>query len=557
MIELPFVPQPYPDEILGSWLARTYLLNGNGAWRVLLEASGFGRRIEKPLFDMPDYDSRVHNLLDHLGSSYEDALLNLTTYPYWASFESSNTEITKGGTKVKALVSKGKVISQLRRVGQQFYLSMSMKPYFCPLCLISDSSNMGEPFWHRSHQLPSVYYCPTHHIPLQNKCTACGISNISGGKRLMPLPSLICSCGYDYRRMTKSSFTSNEIYKSLTKVSIDALENKEQNWSADNVKAYFSNLILEKLGPKQGAIFSKIKHDFNVKEISASGYLIDPLGYSGQAPYRRSPTTFRAPDFCIILASMDIDFRDAAKGFKSTPQQKKSLSTQKTVVGIPESVEVALTELLKRRTQNPKSPLARHKMLYWYLRIKSVDSLKILNPNIHLRPIPTIENDRLLIENLLSKQSKSQYNNTVAIVRATIRDSAWLIDQNLRKSIESKAYKDGEQQQKNDLIHKKLKQKLQEILANEDRPERITLIRLGAHVGFSASQIIEFVRKYPDLSQDVKNINEDKERRQLIWASNELKKEGIILTAKKIHRKAGLPFSPSSSSIVKQLLLNK
>lgn len=42
MRHLPYIPVPYPDEILGSWFARLSLHNGEAAWRSLLKAAGYG-----------------------------------------------------------------------------------------------------------------------------------------------------------------------------------------------------------------------------------------------------------------------------------------------------------------------------------------------------------------------------------------------------------------------------------------------------------------------------------------------------------------------------------
>ncbi|MFZ2538815.1 MAG: TniQ family protein, partial [Oscillospiraceae bacterium] len=540
-----------------SWLARTALLNGRGAWRTLLEESGFGRRIEKPLFDMPDFDSRINNLLNILGCTYEYALLNMSTFRYWASFESSKTEFVKGTSKVKALVNKGKVVSQLGRVGHQFSQSLSLKPYFCSLCLISDLSNFGEPYWHRSHQLPTVYYCTKHHIPLQNKCTNCAISNQRGGKNLMPLPSLICSCGFDYRKPVNNLILSNESYQRLTKISVAALENKEQSWCADNVKAYFKNLTFETLGSKRGQILSKINEVFNAEKISSTRFSIKPPGHFGLELFNRNPITFRALDFCLFLASVNIGFEIASKNFIESHVFTPSLPKLKKVVGVPQSMDLALKALSDRIKHNPSGSPSKYKMLYWYLRLNALDSLKSLIPNMDQKPIPTIEKDRFNIQHLLSKQSKSQYNNTASIVRATIRDSAWLNEKIQQKYKESQTKKRDDQQQKDDKLLEILKQKLHEILDNEERPERITLIRLGTYIGFSASQINDLCKKYPDFNQEVKKVNLDKFRRQLIWAAKELKNEGVVLTAKKIQRKASLPFSPTTNGIVKQLLLEK
>ncbi len=37
---------------------------------------------------------------------------------------------------------------------------------YCPLCIVSDFFEEGEPFWHQVHQIFGVKYCPIHGIPL-------------------------------------------------------------------------------------------------------------------------------------------------------------------------------------------------------------------------------------------------------------------------------------------------------------------------------------------------------------------------------------------------------
>jgi len=555
MIKIPFVPQPYPDEILGSWLARVALLNGKGAWKVLLEASGFNRKVGRLFFDMPVYDTKVDTFLSHLGYSYDDALWNLSTYPYWATFESSRSEFMKGSSTAKALINKGKVVSHINRLGHQFNLATPIEPWFCSLCLTSDYSNFGEPFWHKSHQLPTVYYCPTHDVPLQNKCTACGIFNVTGGKRMMPLPRLTCSCGYDYTKQTKNIVRSNEIYKRLTKVSIDALENRGQNWSVDNVKAYFDNIAIQKLGPRKGETYIKIKEIFKAEEISNYHFTINPSGYIGPTLYHRNPTLFRASEYCMILASMDIDFTNAAIEFSSSFRQTLSQPNHKKLPGIPDNVDFALTELSKRLSQNPNQPAASHKMLYWYLKIKAIDKLKILIPNMIQQSIPTLAKDRAKILNWASKKTKL-YCREVSYLRASIRDSAWLESLKMQQSTLNKQNTKNSKQGRDDLLLKKMKQKIHEIVNKENRPERITLTGLGTHIGFSAGQMTLFVKKHPELTTIVKFINDDKFRRQLVWAANELKANGIVLSEDKIYRKASLRYSTSLKMIVDQLLID-
>src|SRR5690606_21908020 len=34
--------------------------------------------------------------------------------------------------------------------------------YFCKDCIVEDIEKFGEPYVHREHQLPAIYYCPHH-----------------------------------------------------------------------------------------------------------------------------------------------------------------------------------------------------------------------------------------------------------------------------------------------------------------------------------------------------------------------------------------------------------
>lgn len=556
MLKLPYIPQHYPDEILGSWLARIALLNGNGAWRTLIEESGYQGRIKMCLFDIPDFDLRINQLLNHLGCTYKYALLNLSTFPYWASFERSNTEFVRGTSDVKALVYNKKVLSKLVMVGQTSNQFISLTPYFCSLCLIQDFSIFGEPYWHRSHQLPTVYYCPRHNIPLQNKCPKCGVYNLSGGLKLISLPTLVCSCGYDYRLQKHEAITLNEIFKRLSEFSIKALENNDQNWCNLDVRAYFDNIIVEYFGSKNEKVYPYIKNIFKTEEISLARYSLQPPISSKLGLFRRRPSAFRAPDYCLILASLNIDFETASKSLNYSLVNTPPTPKNKNVNSIPESVELALITLANRIKNNPKNFPARHKMLYWYLRIYADDSLKSYIPDVRLRPFPTIEEDRINIQKYLTKMTIPECKKCPATVRATIRDGVWL-DKVIQQNYEDlKTQSKNSLKLKNDKLIEILKQKMHEILHNENRPKWIFLNRLGTHIGFSAGQMNILSKKYPELNQEIRKINDDKKRRQLIWAVKELKKEGINLSAKKIYEKAGLPPEKTTNSIVKQLLID-
>lgn len=64
---------------------------------------------------------------------------------------------------------------------------------YCPQCLVADYLREGEPFWHQSHQIFGVRYCPIHEIPLLD-------SDVSLEKRLVhfvPASTVLFSSSID------------------------------------------------------------------------------------------------------------------------------------------------------------------------------------------------------------------------------------------------------------------------------------------------------------------------------------------------------------------------
>jgi hypothetical protein len=83
---IPYIPNPYPDEILGYFFTRFVICNGTRVWQSLLEGAGYGHRTSSPFVGIPDSEPRFHRLLEALGTTYLDVLCRLTTLPFWLAF---------------------------------------------------------------------------------------------------------------------------------------------------------------------------------------------------------------------------------------------------------------------------------------------------------------------------------------------------------------------------------------------------------------------------------------------------------------------------------------
>jgi TniQ len=236
MLHLPYLCEPGDDEILGSWLARLCLHMGRGAWIVLSRMAGYGRRIERSFFAMADFSEKFTALLDILETTYEEVVMQLTLLPYWLAFEAAypSAGTLPGTANLPRVAGVGEY-------GRRFLRSAS--PRWCPICLESDLSEVGEPYWHRAHQLPNVFVCCKHRCALRTSCPKCGRTVRSGAKHLMPLPALRCECGYDLR--TNPDFPSmSGPYRRLLEISRQALEIDIPRWSCDGVREFVRSLLI-------------------------------------------------------------------------------------------------------------------------------------------------------------------------------------------------------------------------------------------------------------------------------------------------------------------------
>ena len=157
-------PKPYPDETFYSWIARYHERSANHYAKVTV----------KSIYDSP-YGCAIYNLPTGLESfcnqllplrKYhpEDILKYHTSLPYYSATFS----------KQRIASAKSKMLSNLN-IGIHGLLGMQASTVtefrylrYCPDCLIEDTEQFGEPYWHRVHQLPGVLVCPDHHVSTLN-----------------------------------------------------------------------------------------------------------------------------------------------------------------------------------------------------------------------------------------------------------------------------------------------------------------------------------------------------------------------------------------------------
>lgn len=165
MAQLPFLPSPYPDELLYSICARYHLFSASPSQKqTLLDL--FGCASASAIYDLPcrlsALSSRLppntantpERLLRHhtMFSLYEPFLPKARAHRIAAMMIGSD----KGDRIHGAIGIRASSVHGLERLR------------LCRDCVESDIETYGEPFWHRSHQIPGVLLCHNHATPLAN-----------------------------------------------------------------------------------------------------------------------------------------------------------------------------------------------------------------------------------------------------------------------------------------------------------------------------------------------------------------------------------------------------
>jgi hypothetical protein len=154
---LPFFPAPYQDELLYSVLARYADRRLMRHSQLLLGLTG--RRNTSIAYNFPTRIDRLLSVLPPQHSFTADYFIdNHTLFPFYVPFMTASKAIEvralmKGGTRTAI---SAKVGINASRVVKNSHLR------YCPRCVEVDELRHGFPYWHRSHQLPTIAVCTTH-----------------------------------------------------------------------------------------------------------------------------------------------------------------------------------------------------------------------------------------------------------------------------------------------------------------------------------------------------------------------------------------------------------
>ncbi|MCW7556371.1 TnsD family transposase [Endozoicomonas gorgoniicola] len=157
-------PEPFPDETFYSWIARYHDHSANGLYKFTAYRL-YGESPSCAIYGLPSgLKPFCENLRPLIIYCPEEIIDSHTILPYFSSAVIKQ-RIDKARTKMLQPSNTG-------IHGQLGSLTSLVKNFrylrYCPVCLDDDEKHMGEPYWHRSHQLPGVLVCPFHGVPTLN-----------------------------------------------------------------------------------------------------------------------------------------------------------------------------------------------------------------------------------------------------------------------------------------------------------------------------------------------------------------------------------------------------
>lgn len=186
----------YPDETIYSFCARIHASSGDTSVIRTLD------RLFEKKSDTTNtiWKTGISQLATYIGVDVSELLDKHSFYPYFRKFCSKDKE-----KELKDVLLYGDG-NPSKLIGLNLRFSNSAL-YLCPNCAGEDTQKYGEPYWHRSHQLPGSLVCYKHNVRLIKGCNSCDAQFTSSKNLCFTITPLICSNGHFLDSITNDSLS--------------------------------------------------------------------------------------------------------------------------------------------------------------------------------------------------------------------------------------------------------------------------------------------------------------------------------------------------------------
>jgi len=535
VIRIPYTPTVYPDETIGSVLTRFIAYNGRSAWGKI------SRDIGATVNSSAEHVRADHRVVDFIamaaGFTSDQAAKHLTTLPYYEAFNNArkrpfDLHSSRNAKEANFIRTIG-VLPTHNRNGIRF----------CPHCIAEDIAKYGESYVRRTQQLPTSLVCDGHGGWLQTNCPRCHIIIVPFGPMVLNPITPQCECGHDLRK-TASEVPQNKLaLKKLASFGGGVLHMESVKWD----RKQLSHLLQQFLGlPPHHLSKTYQSHIANFYGISAprkrERLVINSYNSQVRLELNRFMTNFRAEEFSAFFTSLGFTPDDLTIAPESSASPKTAqVFSDASPEAIACDADFAERAFKHFRKENPGKSLRFFRMrrprLYWILRLKNPDTLN-LPRKTHL---PSLLSDRKNIESRFISPddvSDDHKRRDGTLIRAQIRDACWLnkylSDLEIRHKNISEDLQDDLNMikiEKKLAIEQKIVHAINTTLKTERRPIMINHARLARLASLPKYIVIKTLNNNSNLTEVIRRINADKDRRMTLWAAQAISIQGIYLDA--------------------------
>ncbi|MFZ5643056.1 MAG: TnsD family Tn7-like transposition protein [Bacillota bacterium] len=494
---LAFFPHPYRDELLYSVFARYHIRSGNTGPKMTTQEL-FNSASVVAVVDLP---SNLGTLIKNMpvGASYTtDVLIHYhTLYPYYAAFLSP--EIAQ---KVHASMigfNGGNIHTRAGIMAGAISIPSNLR--FCPECAREDFEKFGELYWHRVHQLPGVLVCPEHAVPLLSSAVP-----VHGFNRHEFVPALLKNC---LATVVSNIYTSIQM-EHLVALAKDAQWLMEQNYK--HLKLDWFQMCYLVLLNKRG--------------------LITPKGNVRQEPLANEFVSYYGLELLNFLQSgvTKANEWDWIKEITRTPRKAihpiRHLLMMRFLAG---GARAFLTDIYNRL--NDELRLDKQEIRKESSEVQGIVSVNYRNSWLRL-----LDKDPSLGKTEMRKKEPGVY---AWLYR---HDRQWLDDNSpaSKKKVAISVRVDWEA--RDFAILEKVKKAVKSLLNSVDKPQRITISRIGKMIS-SLAILEKHLDRLPETLCYLKSVVEsvvDFQIRRVRWAVRVLVQNHKGIKEWKIVRLAGL-----------------